>query len=101
MDNKVEKRVVRIGSTVWKAPPATPGTAPPSWVAINPNPPAPTEGKPPAPTRRPIKSVVAITANLKPTDRVILDGLQKVKPGGLVEPELWDLTPPAVKPAKP
>lgn len=95
-DNKVEKRIVTVGAVVWKAPPVVPGVTPPNWVAINPNPQKPAEGQPPAPTRRPIKSVVAITAGLQSGDRVILDGIQKVRPGGAVDPEMWNLTPPSV-----
>jgi RND family efflux transporter MFP subunit len=94
-DNKVEKRLVTVGTVVWKAPPTEPGVAPPSWVAVNPNPPKPVEGQPPAPTRRTIKSVVAIPAGLNPGDRVILDGIQKTKPGDAVQAEEWDLKPPA------
>lgn len=90
----VEKRLVTVGASVWKAPPAEPGVALPNWVAVNPNPPPPVEGKPPLPTRRLIKSVVAITAGLKPDDRVILDGLQQARPGAPVTPEEWVLTPP-------
>jgi RND family efflux transporter MFP subunit len=92
---KVEKRLVTVGANVWKAPPAEPGASPPSWVAINTHPAPPAEGKPPAPTRRPIKSIVAITAGLKSGDRVILDGLQKARPGTPVAPEEWNLTPPS------
>jgi RND family efflux transporter MFP subunit len=94
-NNLVEKRVVTVGPVVWKAPPAEPGASPPSWVAINPKPQKPAEGQPPAQTRRSVKSVVAIVSGLKPDDRVILDGIQKVKPGGPADPELWNLTPPA------
>ena len=94
-DGKVEKRVVTVGAVVWKAPPAEPGAAPPSWVAVNPKPDAPKGGQPPAPTRRTVRSVVAITAGLRPDDRVILDGLQQARPGAAVAPEEWNLTPPA------
>ncbi len=91
----VEKRVVTVGASVWKAPPAEPGKVPPSWVAVNPNPAPPEQGKPPVPTRRTIKSVVAITAGLQPDDRVILEGLQQARPGAPVTPEEWIMTPPA------
>jgi membrane fusion protein, multidrug efflux system len=101
-DGKVEKRVVTVGTTVWKSPPTVPGVAPPSWVAINPKPEPPKEGRPPAPTRRNVLSVVAITAGLQADDRVILDGLQQARPGSPVAPEEWNLTPPAEpKPAEP
>lgn len=94
-DGKVEKRVVTVGATVWKAPPPAPGSAAPSWVAVNPSPAPPAEGRPPAPTRRLIRSVVAITAGLRADDRVILDGLQQARPGAAVAPEEWNMTPPA------
>ncbi|HEY1192142.1 MAG TPA: efflux RND transporter periplasmic adaptor subunit [Gemmata sp.] len=93
--NTVEKRLVTVGASVWKAPTLEPGKSPPIWVAINPHPAPPPEGQPPAPTRRPVKSIVAITAGLKDTDRVILDGLQQARPGAPVTPEEWNLTPPA------
>ncbi|MDY3554296.1 efflux RND transporter periplasmic adaptor subunit [Gemmata sp. JC717] len=94
-NNAVEKRIVTVGAPVWKAPPPEPGKAPPSWIAVNPTPAPPAEGQPPAPSRRPIKSVVAITAGLLPQDRVILDGLQQARPGAPVAPEEWNLIPPA------
>lgn len=93
-DNKVEKRVVTVGASVWKAPPTAPGVVVPGWVAVNPKPAPPAEGQPPAPTRRVIRSVVAITAGLKAEDRVILDGLQQARPLAPVTPEEWTMTPP-------
>jgi hypothetical protein len=42
-----------------------------------------------------VKSVVAIVSGLKPDDRVILDGIQKVRPGAPADPEEWNLTPPS------
>ncbi len=95
--NKVQKRVVTVGPVVWKAPPAAPGAAPPGWVAINPHPKPPAQGHPPAPTRHSVKSVVAIISGLKPDDRVILEGLQKVKPQSPAVPEEWQLSPPTAK----
>jgi RND family efflux transporter MFP subunit len=94
-DGKVEKRIVTVGAVVFKAPPQAPGVSPPSWAAVNPAPAPPREGQPPAPTRRQVKSVVAITAGLKADDRVILDGLQRARPGAEVKPEEWNLLPPA------
>jgi RND family efflux transporter MFP subunit len=99
-ENKVEKRIVTVGPVVWKAPPMAPGVAPPSWVLVNPSPSLPAEGQPPASTRRAAKSVVAITVGLHPTDRVILDGLHRVKPGDAVNPEEWNMTPPVGAPAQ-
>jgi RND family efflux transporter MFP subunit len=93
-DNKVQKRLVTVGATVWKAPSAGPGDPLSKWVAINPHP-QPADGKPQASTRRPIRSVVTITFHkpLQADERVILDGLQKAKPGDAVDPEEWNLTP--------
>jgi RND family efflux transporter MFP subunit len=96
-DKKVQKRLVTVGATVWKTPAPVPGAAPPSWVAVNPTPPAPKEGQPPPKTRRQVRSVVAVTFHipLAENERVILEGLQKTKPDDTVEPEEWTLTPPA------
>ncbi len=96
-DGKVEKRVVTVGAVVWKAVAPVPGPPPPGWVAVNPSPAPAAEGQPPVPTRRPIKSVVAVTFHkrLEPDERVILDGLQQVRPGSPVTPEEWNLIPPA------
>ncbi|MCI0705191.1 MAG: efflux RND transporter periplasmic adaptor subunit [Planctomycetia bacterium] len=99
-DGKVEKRIVTVGAVVWKAPPMAPGVAPPSWVLVNPKPTSPPEGQPPAPTRKMVKSVVAITVGLQPTDRVILDGLHQIKPGIPVTPEEWNMLPPVGAPAQ-
>jgi multidrug efflux system membrane fusion protein len=97
-DNTVEKRLVTLGPSVWKAPPPVPGVVPPAWVLVNPNPgPTPEKG-PPAPTRRPVNSMVAITAGLTAGDRVIVDGVQKARPTFPVAPEEWVLHAPA--PAK-
>jgi membrane fusion protein, multidrug efflux system len=97
-DNTVEKRLVTLGPSVWKAPPPQPGVVPDGWVLVNPHPPPPSDGTPPAPVRRPVPSVVAITAGLQPDDRVIVEGLQRARPSAPVEPEEWVLNPPA--PAK-
>ena len=96
-DGKVEKRVVTVGAVVWKAVAPVPGPPPPGWVAVNPSPAPAVEGQPPIPTRRPIKSVVAVTFHkrFEPDERVILDGLQQVRPGSPVSPEEWNLIPPA------
>jgi multidrug efflux pump subunit AcrA (membrane-fusion protein) len=91
----VEKRVVTVGPVVWKAPPLPPGVAVPMWALVNPKPPPPPEKGPPAPTRRPVYSVVAVMANLKPDDRVIVDGVQKARPGSPVAAEEWVMQPPA------
>lgn len=98
-DGKVRKEIVTVGAVVWKAVAPVPGPPPPSWVAVNPSPSKEVEGQPLIPARRLIKSVVAVTFHtpLKPDDRVILDGLQQVRPGSPVSPEEWNLIPPEVK----
>jgi len=63
-DDTVEKRLVTLGPVVWKAPPRQPGVVPPGWVLVNPHPPPSPEGAPPVPARRPVQSIVAITAGL-------------------------------------
>ena len=70
------------------------GQVVPGWELRNPSPPPPPEKGPPPPARRPILSVVAVTANLKPEDRVIVDGVQKARPGSPVVPEEWVMSPP-------
>lgn len=98
-NNIVEKRIVTVGPSVWKVPPFEPGVVPPSWVIENPSPGPPPEKGPPPPTRRMLRSLVAITAGLKPEDRVIVEGVQRSRPGAPVTPEEWVMKPPAT-PAK-
>jgi RND family efflux transporter MFP subunit len=94
-DGTVAKRIVKVGPTVFKAPPPEPGVAAPGWVMVNPNPGPPPEKGPPPPTRRPVKSVVAITDGLKPDDRVVVEGMQKARPGAPAAAEEWRFEPPA------
>ncbi|WP_439621743.1 efflux RND transporter periplasmic adaptor subunit [Gemmata sp.] len=94
-NNVVEKRIVTLGPSVWKAPPPEPGVVAPSWTLVNPTPPPPPEKGPPVPARRPVRSMIAVTAGLKPDDRVIVDGLQRSRPGAPVAPEEWAMHPPA------
>jgi multidrug efflux pump subunit AcrA (membrane-fusion protein) len=61
----VEKRLVTLGPTVYRAPPPAPGEVAPGWVLANPNP-KPAEKGPPMPARRPVRSVVAVTGGLRP-----------------------------------
>jgi RND family efflux transporter MFP subunit len=93
-DNVVEKRLVTVGPTIWRIPPPEPGVVPPSWTLVNPTPTPPAEGEPPQPSRRPVKSVVAITAGLSATDRVIVDGVQKARPSEKVDAVDWVLNAP-------
>src|SRR5262245_41597445 len=86
----VEKRVVTVGTRIWQAsPPNAPSR--PEWVLVNLSPPA--EGVPPGPARIPARSIVAIDKGLTPDDRVIVNGLQKARPGAPVAPEDWELRP--------
>ncbi|MBA4067346.1 MAG: hypothetical protein C0501_27280 [Isosphaera sp.] len=93
-DGAVAKRIVKVGPAVFRAPPPEPGVVVPGWVLVNPSPGPPPEKGPPPPTRRPVKSVVAITDGLRPDDRVVVEGMQKARPGGQAVPEEWRFEPP-------
>lgn len=98
-NDTVEKRVVKVGTKVWQMPP--PGeAAPPGWALLNPNPAAPPPGAPAGPVRQPLRSVVAIDRGLEPTDRVIVVGVQKARPGGKVVPEDWEIRQPSAAKAE-
>jgi multidrug efflux pump subunit AcrA (membrane-fusion protein) len=94
--NIVEKRLVELGPTIWKAPsrPNSHG----GWALVNPDPKPPAAGVkgPPPPTRMRVNSVVSINSGLSPEDRVIVVGLQKARPMAPVTPEDWQLLPPDV-----
>jgi hypothetical protein len=93
-DNVVEKRSVTVGPTLWRTPPPERGKLPSSWTLDNPpqTPLAPGEAL--QDTRRRVKSVVAITAGLSASDRVIIDGVQKARPSEKVDPSEWVLKAP-------
>jgi RND family efflux transporter MFP subunit len=78
-DKTVERRLVTLGPLV----PAKPAG---SWVMDS--------ADPANPSRQRLRSVVSIRAGLKPTDRVIVDGTQKARPGGEVAPQEWTLKAP-------
>lgn len=84
----VEKRVVTLGTKVWQEPPAGEATSP-GWALINPN---AAQGQ--GPVRLSARSVVAIDRGLTAGDRVIVNGLQKARPGAPVVPDVWDLQSP-------
>ncbi len=111
--NVVAKRTVSVGPQVWTLPPPEKSSAPipipilipvlipipipipiPHWQLTNPNP--PTEGDQ-ARTRLTIRSVVAIDKGLTAGDRVIVNGLQKARPGAPVTPAEWEFKPPSGK----
>ena len=45
-------------------------------------------------------SIVTIESGLTLTDRVIVNGLTKARPGTPVEPQAWELKPPPAEKAK-
>lgn len=96
-ENKVEKRTVRVGQQVWRAAAADDPNPPPGWALVNPNPPPPPPDAkgPPPPSRIPLRSMVAIESGLKPGDVVVVNGLQKARPGLPVVPEPWDVRVPS------
>lgn len=96
-DNTVEKRLVVVGTTVWKMPPHGRAGQAPGWALLNPKPAAPPGPElkgPPKSSRLRVQSVVAVESGLKPEDRVIVNGLQKARPETPVGPDEWTLTPP-------
>jgi multidrug efflux pump subunit AcrA (membrane-fusion protein) len=97
----VQKRIVTLGAVAWKSPPPSPGQVTPGWSLVNPNPGPPSEKGPPPPTRRQVHSLVAITDGLTTEDRVIVDGVQKARPGAPVVPEPWVVQAPAAQPKQP
>lgn len=87
----VQKRTVTVGAQVWKGvAPASGPTA--GWTLI---PPTEVEEKP-----RAMPSIVTIESGLTLTDRVIVNGLTKARPGTPVEPQAWELKPPPAEKAK-
>jgi multidrug efflux system membrane fusion protein len=93
----VQKRTVQVGAYVAKGLPAEGG--PPAWTLTKASAKAPAGNAPAAPVAVP--SVVSIESGLAPTDRVIINGLTKARPGGQVAPEEWELKPPSARPAAP
>lgn len=88
-ENKVLKRTVKVGATVWRAPPADDKT--PRWQLATGQPGK--DGKPPPPGV--VRSVVAIEDGLTADDLVIVNGLQKARPGAPVTPDERQFQPPA------
>jgi RND family efflux transporter MFP subunit len=86
-ENVVTKRTVTVGTQVYRAPPPGPDSPPSAWSFHN-----PVAGGPPGPV---IRSVVAVEKGLKPEDVIIVDGLQRARPGSPVTPEPFELTAPA------
>ena len=99
-ENKVEKQVIKVGRQVWRAAAPDDTKPPPAWVLVNtdPKPPPPDLKGPPPPTRLPLRSLVAVESGLKADDVVVVNGLQKARPGAPVAPETWVIqAPPEAK----
>lgn len=87
---KVTKRTVKVGMTVWRMPPAD-DTKTPRWQLLATTPDK--DGKTPPPGL--VRALVAVESGLTAQDVVVVNGLQKVRPGGPCTPDLRNLTPPA------
>jgi RND family efflux transporter MFP subunit len=90
-ENKVQKRTVKVGAAVWRAPPADDKA--PRWQLSAGQPSQ--DGKPPPPGV--VRSVVAIEDGLTADDVVIVNGLQKARPGAAVAPDERQFLPPSGK----
>ena len=91
--NVVAKRTVTVGTQVWTLPPPDEATSS-KWELFNPNPPADSD---PAKARFNLRSVVAIDKGLQPGDRIIVNGLQRARPGAPVTPSEWTFKAPDAK----
>ena len=101
--NLVKKRKVKLGSNIWRAP-EEPGAEAMPWTLTNPKPapkgPEPKhevpggKGEAPPPS---VRSVVAVEEGLREGDRIIVNGLQRARPGAPVTPEDWDFRGPPAK----
>ena len=100
-NNIVQKRTVTVGANVWRAAPK--GGPPAPWTLTSDKPPAEKKDGPPAvggppPTPPPVvRSVVAIDDGLKEGDRVIINGLQRARPGAPATPDEWTFHGPDAK----
>jgi RND family efflux transporter MFP subunit len=89
-ENKVMKRTVTVGPQVWRAPPPDPDKKANGWALAPIKPGA--DGKTPPPAA--VRSVIAILQGLTADDVVIVNGLQKVRPGAPATPDVWELKGP-------
>ncbi len=87
-ENKVQKRTVKVGAAVWRAPPADDKAARWQLSAGQPG----KDGKAPPPGV--VRSVVAIEDGLTADDVVIVNGLQKARPGAPIAPDERQFQPP-------
>lgn len=84
----VIKQSVKVGTTVWRAPP--PDAKVPRWLLTTDQPGK--DGKVPPPGV--VRSVVAVESGLSADDVVIVNGLQKARPGAPVTPDVRQFQPP-------
>ena len=88
-DNTVTKRTVTVGTQVYRAPPPGPDGPPPAWAVKGGG------GGPPGPV---VRSVVAVEKGLKADDVIVVNGLQRARPGAPIDPQMYELVgPPAQK----
>src|SRR5205823_13987148 len=80
-DNTVERRLVNVGARLEESRPGQPAAG---WKLVGPDQP-----------EKPVASMIAIDTGLAAADRVIVDGLQRARPGSPVDPADWTITPPA------
>ena len=77
-DNTIEKRLVTIWARLEESRPGEPGAG---WKLAG-------------PTQKAVASMVAIEKGLSADDRVIVDGIQRARPGAPANPTEWTITPP-------
>jgi RND family efflux transporter MFP subunit len=77
-DNSVEKRLVSVGPRLEESRPGEVGAG---WKLVG-------------QSEKPIASMISIDKGLNPGDRVIVDGLQRARPGASVTPTDWTIVPP-------
>lgn len=90
-DDTIRKQNVDVVRQVFWKKPAPAESSAPGWMLGSP---AGSDAKLPASAPQPVQSIVAIQAGLAPTDRIVVNGLQKAFPGQPVKPEVRELLPP-------
>ena len=102
--NKVQRRVVSLGPSVYRTVRELDEPSPRwlyrmamIWDLHNPQPAPTAGGLPPRPTAIPVRSVVAVERGLEPDESIIVEGLQKTRPGGEVVPEMWTIRKPWIE----
>jgi membrane fusion protein, multidrug efflux system len=110
-DNVIEKRTVVPGPIVWRTP--ANGSDEPRWTLEGPPPKAPVADAPGSPETKPgpptktqlpppvLRSVISVQKGLKAGEKIVFNGIQRVRPGAPVVPEDWKMKkPPADSAAK-